>query len=138
MIKQNSTEQGPAQKQLRNFAFVMSGLFLLVFGLIRYIFTDHFAMWTVYLSVVLCTTGLVYPKALSPLLKFWMKLGHVLEFINTRLILGFFFFIFFIPVGFYRRLRGIDPLSRKPNKQNLTYRDFRSDDKADIKMERTF
>lgn len=126
------------QKQLKNFAYVVSAMFVLIFGVLRFLFTGHFAMWPVYLGIVLVSIAQIYPKALRPLLIFWMKLGHVLEFVNTRLILGFFFLVFFIPVGLYRKLRGIDPLARKPNLQNLTYREFRSDDKSKIKMERTF
>ncbi len=54
--------------------------------------------------------GLAWPRVLSPLNALWMKIGHVLGWINTRLILGLVFFLLVTPTGFVVRLLGYDPL----------------------------
>jgi hypothetical protein len=43
----------------------------------------------------------------------WMKFGHILGFINTRIILGFIFFVMITPMGLVMRLMGKDPMCRK-------------------------
>ena len=54
--------------------------------------------------------GLAWPRVLSPLNAVWMKIGHALGWINTRLILGLVFFLLVTPTGFVARLLGYDPL----------------------------
>ena len=54
--------------------------------------------------------GLVAP-GLRPFHRFWLALGHVSGFINTRIILGLTFFGLFAPFGWFsRRVFGRDPL----------------------------
>jgi hypothetical protein len=52
----------------------------------------------------------------------WMKLGQVLGWINTRIILGLVFFILFAPVALLLRILGKDPLHRKLDDKASTYR----------------
>lgn len=54
--------------------------------------------------------GLVWPRALGPLYEAWKKLGHVLGWINARIILSAVFFVFVTPTGIIMRLLGHDPL----------------------------
>lgn len=54
--------------------------------------------------------GLVWPRALSPLNAFWMKLGHALGWINARIILSVVFFLLVTPTAYIARLLGHDPL----------------------------
>jgi len=54
--------------------------------------------------------GLAWPRALSPLNRLWMKLGHALGWVNARIILSAVFFVLVTPTGFIVRLLGYDPL----------------------------
>ena len=50
-----------------------------------------------------------------------MKFAFVLGWINTRLILGIFFYLILTPVGLIMRLFGRDPLHRKLDRKATTY-----------------
>ena len=50
---------------------------------------------------------LIYPY------KFWMWLGHVLGWVNSKLILGLVFLIMVIPLALIMKLIGYDPLKLK-------------------------
>ena len=65
--------------------------------------------------------ALVYPGALKPVYKVWMKFGDTIGFINSRIILFIVFYLIFMPVGFLIRLFGYDPMRRKPD-SSATYR----------------
>ena len=67
-------------------------------------------------------TGLLLTEVLRPVFYVWMKLGHVLGWINTRIILGLVFFIMFAPIALLLRILGKDPLQRKLNDEVRTYR----------------
>jgi len=60
--------------------------------------------------------ALIYPKGLTPLYKAWMAFGHVLGWINARIILGLVFFVVVMPIGLIMRLFGKDFLRMRPNR----------------------
>jgi hypothetical protein len=60
--------------------------------------------------------ALISPQWLSPLYKGWMKFGHVLGWINARIILGLVFFIMVTPIGLVMRLFGKDLLRMRLQK----------------------
>ena len=64
----------------------------------------------------LLALALLYPKALTPLYKAWMAFGHVLGWINARIILGIVFFVVVMPIGLIMRLFGKDFLRMRPNR----------------------
>ena len=50
-----------------------------------------------------------------------MKIGHVLGWINTRIILGLVFFVMFAPIALLFRVFGRDPMVRRLD-DNPSYR----------------
>jgi hypothetical protein len=52
--------------------------------------------------------ALVYPRVLAPLYRGWMAFGHVLGWINARLIMGIVFVVMVIPTALIMRLLGKD------------------------------
>ncbi len=46
----------------------------------------------------------------------WMKMGHAIGVVQTRILMVLFYFVFVLPLGVALRLRG-DPLHLKPRKQ---------------------
>jgi Saxitoxin biosynthesis operon protein SxtJ len=65
--------------------------------------------------------GLVAVPVLRPIYFGWMKFAQVLAWINTRLILGVFFYVVMTPVGLIMRLIGRDPLQRKLDRAASSY-----------------
>ena len=47
-----------------------------------------------------------------------MKIGHVLGWVNSRLVLGLVFLIVLMPISFVMKLFGYDPLRKKKDNQN--------------------
>ena len=56
--------------------------------------------------------GAVAPGLLRPFHGPWMRFAEVLGHINTKILLGLFFFVGVTPTGFLMRLFGKDPMSR--------------------------
>ena len=72
-------------------------------------------------SALFALGGLVLRRALRPVYVGWMKFAFVLGWVNTRLILGLFFYGILTPVGVAMRLFGWDPLTRKIDRTAPSY-----------------
>ena len=84
--------QNPDKKELRKFGLIFAVFFLLFFGLlIPWIWDKSTPNWVWYVSGTFAAVALVLPVALGPVYRIWMKIGHVLGWINTRIILGLVF-----------------------------------------------
>jgi len=113
----------PDRQELRKFGLVFAGMFILIFGLLLpWIWDKPSPMWPWIVAAVFIAAALLVPMALGPVYRLWMKIGHVLGWINTRIILGVMFFIIFAPVGLLLRLLGKDMLRRRLDTSATTYR----------------
>ena len=72
-------------------------------------------------AVFFLVTGLVAQPVLQPVYTVWMKFAHVLAWINTRILLGLFFYLVLTPVGVVMRLLGKDLLDKKIDRAAPTY-----------------
>ena len=124
------------KKKLREFGYLLGLCFPLIIGLlIPLISGESFRFWTLYLGIALFLIAYFYPQKLNFIYKFWMRLGEILGWINSRFILGIIFIFILQPIAFLMRLFNYDPLSLK--KKNLqTYRKNRED--FDIDFTRIF
>lgn len=114
MTDYNLQQMTPAE--LRKFGITTGIIVALLFGLLLpWLFSFHFPLWPWYLAGGLIGLGLVFPISLGPVYRIWMKFGHVLGWINTRIILGILFYIVVLPMGLLMRLFGNDPMDRKPS-----------------------
>ncbi|HYQ72323.1 MAG TPA: SxtJ family membrane protein [Gammaproteobacteria bacterium] len=117
------TNSAPDRRELRNFGLVFSGGLIFFFGLVLpWIFERPWPLWPWVGAGLFSGAGLVIPGVLRPVHYVWLKLGHVLGWINTRIILGLVFFVMFAPVALALRIFGKDPLHRKLDRQAETYR----------------
>jgi len=99
-------------KQERQFGFLFSIVFVLA---------AFWPLWPLHAPSLYWLAGagcwlllaLVVPKVLAPLNTAWVGLGHVLGWINARIILGFIFFAVVMPTGLVMRLFGKDILRMK-------------------------
>jgi len=118
-------------RQLRSFGFLVGGVFAVIGAWPMIVRREDPRLWAVILAALLILPALVYPKSLKWPYRAWMAIGHVLAFVNTRIILGIIFFLLFTPVGFVMRLFGWDPMRRRTEQASDTYRLVRDPRPAD-------
>ena len=119
-------------KKLREFGILFSILFPIFIGLLVPLIYGHpFRMWTICPSIILFSLAFLKPEILYFPYKFWMKLGMILGWINSRLILGMIFVLVVQPISLFMKLFGYDPL-RKKNSNLSTYREMKKDYKIDL------
>ena len=103
-------------KEIRSFGFVLSLLVVLVFaGLMPWLFNQSIFLWPFVVSTVTALLALLAPSTLRPLHSLFIKLGTLLGFTNTRILLFIIFFGLFLPVSIIMWLVRRDILGRKPS-----------------------
>lgn len=126
------------KKELRSFGLIMAGMIALIFGLIiPWLWNIVLPLWPWIVSSIFLISAIAAPAVLRPVFIVWMKVGHVLGWINTRLLLGIVFYLVIAPTGIVLKLLGKDPLKRKYDKNGMSYRIVSKQPGID-KMERPF
>jgi len=111
------------KKTLREFGLVFAAGLMLIFGLLLpWIWDKAWPVWPWIAAAVSAGAGLILPVILKPFYILWMKIGHVLGWINTRIILGLVFFVLFAPLALLFCLFGHDPMRRKLEDETISYR----------------
>jgi len=83
-------------------------------------------LWSVGLGGLLITLGGIAPHVLAPVHKGWMWIGHILGWINTRILLGIVFYGLVTPIGVVFRLMGKDTMRQAFSEQSQSYRVVRT------------
>ncbi len=111
-----------SRHELRNFGLIVGGVFALIglWPMVRH--GESLRVWALGLAAGLISLGLIAPMLLAPVFKWWMKLGHAMGWVNTRIILGALYFAIITPMGVVMRLFGWDPMGRKWDRESQTYR----------------
>ena len=122
-----------SNKKLREFGFLVGiGLPILV-GWILPLLSGHlFRYWTLWIGLPLLFVAAFKPASLYYPYQIWIKLGEVLGWINSKVILGLVFLLVLQPIAFMMRLFGYDPLRKKTNNRT-TYREIRPDFEIDLR-----
>ena len=132
------TYHSPDKKVLRSFGLIFATGIVLIFGLfLPWLFEHGWPTWPWIAGGVFSVTGLLLPQLLRPVYWLWMKFGAVLGWLNTRIILGLTFVIFFIPVALVFHLFGKDPMRRKLEPDTKSYR-IKSEHLPRERMEKPF
>tara|TARA_B100001989_G_C24162318_1_gene280234 strand:+ start:134 stop:526 length:393 start_codon:yes stop_codon:yes gene_type:complete len=119
-------KQNINKKQLREFGILIGfGFPLLIGWLIPFVFGHEFREWTLWIGIPGLLLGLIQPNLLLYPYKGWIILGHVLGWINSRLVLGLVFVFLVQPIAYIMRLFGYDPLRKKRNMQESYKEDKR-------------
>lgn len=104
--------QQATTKELRTFGLMVGGVFSVI-GLWPAVFRgDSPRIWAISVGGALVGLGLVLPSSLKHIHLVWMKIGHVLGYINTRILLGVIFYGLITPMGVIMRIFGKDPMHR--------------------------
>ena len=121
-----------SKKDLREFGYVFGiGIPLFLGWLMPYIFGHEFRVWTLWISIPILLLGIFSPFKLRIIYKCWMKLGQILGWINSRIILGLVFIIVLQPIALIMKLFGYDPLGAKKI-NSYSYRKDKKDPKYDL------
>lgn len=121
----DGAEKKTTKTELRNFGLILSGGFIVFFGLVFPILKDRdiqLTGWPWILAAVLVTMSLIAPGTLKPLNKAWLFIGHVLGYINTMIILGIIYILIFTPTAFLFKILGKDSMRRSLHPQGKSYR----------------
>jgi hypothetical protein len=110
------------KKQLRSFGLIVGGVFALIGIWPVAIRGMQPRWWALIIAVLLVVPALIYPPILYWPNKGWMLVGHVLGWVNTRIILGAVFFLVVTPFGIVRRWMGKDPMGKCLRPDVTSYR----------------
>lgn len=113
------------KKTLRQFGLMVGGIFLFI-GLWPFVWRQEAVrFWAVGLGSLLAVAGLTMPGVLKQVYQGWMWVGHVMGWVNTRIILGVLFYGVVTPMGLVMKLSGRDPMRREFEPDAQTYRVIR-------------
>ena len=135
MLKNNVAVVDTARRaELRKFGFILAAGIVILFGIFFPLLRQggiQWAGWPWLAAPILVVISLIAPMALGPLNRAWLFIGHILGYINTRIILGIIFLFIFTPCAFILKLLGKDLMQRKMEPQLSSYRADSSQPKTD-------
>jgi hypothetical protein len=107
-------------REVRNFGLLFT---VICGGVAGYLRLTESAGWSWFLvaAIVFFISAFIGQPFLRPLYIFWMTLAFVLGWINTRLLLGLFFYLVLTPIALVMRVVGKDPLEKRFDRSAPTY-----------------
>ena len=108
--------------QMRNFGLIMAAACALIAVWPTLSRAQPPRAWVLVVSGLWVLLALAAPTRLRPLWRMWMRFGTALNWINTRIILGFIFFGLLTPLALVMRRIGRDPFRRQFEPGVDTYR----------------
>ena len=108
---------------LRKFGLTTGAIFVGLFGLLLpWLRGRVMPEWPFIVGAAFAVPGLLVPVVLKPVYAVWMRVGNVLGWINTRIILGVFFFVLLVPLALVMKLSRKDAMARAYDKNATSYR----------------
>jgi len=110
-------------------------VFFIVFLLIAFypLLNDRsIHIWSLIISLIFLTLGIINSSILSPLNKIWFKFGILLGKIISPLVMGIIFFIVVTPIGILMKILKKDLLNLKYN-NNKSYWIEKNEPKSKMK-----
>ena len=122
-----------SNKILREFGVLMGiGIPFFIGWIIPALWGHSFRPWTLLIGICCLIIGIFAPRLIFYPYRVWMKLGYVLGWINSRIILGIIFLIVLLPIAFIMKLFKYDPLRLKKSDQK-SYRENIENKNIDLK-----
>ena len=118
MIKSDTIVAGG--RELRKFGMLFAAIFAVLATYFFFRESDAW-LWFAGAAVLFSLTGTLAPRILRPIYTGWMKFAFVLGWVNTRLLLGVFFYLIITPIGVVMKLFGKDLLDQKLDRSAKTY-----------------
>ena len=122
-----------SKKILKEFGLIVGFSFPILIGLILPAISGHtFRIWTLFIGLPLIFLAILIPSSLLYFYKAWMKIGYILGWLNSRLILGLVFIFVLQPIALIMKIIGHDPLRLKRMNQK-SYKEPKTDLQIDLK-----
>ncbi|MBO8219565.1 SxtJ family membrane protein [Prochlorococcus marinus] len=122
-----------SKKILREFGFLVGFIFPILIGWLLPVIGGHsFRVWTLWFSFPLLIAAIIKPILLYYPYKAWMKIGNILGWFNSNIILGLVFIIVLIPISMVMKMIGYDPLKLHKSSQK-SYREIKVNYKVYLK-----
>lgn len=110
-------------KGLRSFGLTTGAIIAVLFGLFfPWLLEVAIPVWPWMLGSVLAVWGLIHAASLRLIYTGWMKFGLLLSKITTPIVMGIVFYGVILPMGLLMRLSGKDPMQRKLDATQTTWR----------------
>jgi hypothetical protein len=93
----------PSRKDLRRFGLVL-GVLLAAAGLVPLLRGGPVRLWAEAAAVPVLGVALAAPALLWPVHWLFLKIGMVLGWVNTRILLGIMFYVVITPIGLVKRV----------------------------------
>jgi len=119
----------------RSFGLVFFVVFLIV-ALWPLKSGEDIRIWSLALSIIFFSLGILNSKLLTPLNKLWFKFGILLGSIVSPIVMGIVFFLVVTPTSIIMRLLGKDLLKTNKIKSASTY--WIKRDKQNTTMKKQF
>ena len=108
---------GPSDRAL---GLTLAAVFGVV-GVVRLALGHFYAGWWLGAAAVTLALALIWPAALAPLNRLWLRLGLVLYKILNPVVMGVVFFTTVVPTGLLMRALGKDPLRLRREPATASY-----------------
>jgi hypothetical protein len=92
-----------------------------VIGVVRPIFHHSHAFWWLGAALAVLLFALLWPAALHPLNRLWLRLGLLLYKVVNPVVMTLLYGVAIVPMGLLMRLCGKDPLRLRRDPQAATY-----------------
>ena len=103
-----------SKRKLREFGFLIGLMFPILLGwAIPSLFGHDFRSWTLFIGTPGLLLGIFSPRLLFYPYKLWIKIGYILGWFNSRIILGLIFILVLIPIALIMKILKYDPLKLK-------------------------
>ena len=100
----------------RSFGIVFFVVFLII-SLWPLLSGNEVRIWSLIVSIIFLTLGLINSKALTPLNKLWFKFGIFLGNIISPIVMGIIYFAVVTPIALFLKVINKDVLSLKKTKK---------------------
>ena len=96
--------QYPSKSYLRKSGILFSILFIVVFSIIPYLLHQEIKIFPLFFSLVITMVSIFSPYKLRRPYSLWISLGNFLGRLNSKLILGLFFYLLITPFSILRNI----------------------------------
>ncbi len=118
-MKNKQPESQPSSKEIRQFAFIMATMIILLFAILfPWLYNLAFSYTPYIISALFVIMGLAAPKLLSPVHTLWLKFSHILGLINSKILLFIIFYLIISPMGLIARMFSFDPMRKHIKSQS--------------------
>ncbi len=121
-----------SKKELRKFSLLCGfSLLILLYFLIPILNSSLFSKFIIFIIISFIVVTNLKPSFLSLAYKLWIKIGNTLAQINSNILLAIIFIFILIPISFFMKVFGYDPLNLK-RKNKKTYRKLKKETFIDL------